>query len=327
MDKGYIMKLYQLDKFGEDIRNIRHETNLSQADVYNSIGISQDTLRRIENGYTIPKFETLEYLSIIYKTDIVSLLSKTRIGHHYAHGNIAKTLNDMILNNDYSHLDRAINFINDTISSDKEVPTDHMLLSKLFQFKVLIEIIHEYKHELFDPNNSSDIELKILQSVSLTINDFKLIDLEKYQLDFIEIRLLVIYCEILRLNNHYQTAIDILEILLEKTTLKMKYDENYLDLLFKIYFNISYCHHRSDNHQKAFENSEKGLEVCIKHSDYSLMHAFLFRKAVALFKLGEKAESEQTIKQCITILKIIGNETLAIQYKKIFDNMYFSVEE
>jgi hypothetical protein len=57
------------------------------------------------------------------------------------------------------------------------------------------------------------------------------------------------------------------------------------------------------------------------------MHAFLFRKAVALFNLGEKEQSEQLIKQCITILKIIGNETLAVQYKKIFDKMYFSVEE
>ncbi|MDW7661423.1 MAG: helix-turn-helix transcriptional regulator [Bacillota bacterium] len=321
------MKLYQLDKFGEDIRTLRQESNLSQADVYNLIGISQDTLRRIENGYTIPKFETLEYLSLLYKTDIVSLLSKTRIGHHYAHGNIAQTLNDMILNNDFNHLDRAINFINETIANDKELPTDHMLLSKLFQFKVLVEIIHEYKHELFDSKHTSEIEKKILDSVALTINKFDLNYLEIYQLDFIEIRLLIIYCEILRLNNQYQGALDILAILLEKTSIKLKYDDNYLDLLFKIYFNISYCHHRNDDHQNVVSSCDKGLQICIEHSDYSLMHAFLFRKAVALFNLGEKDQSEQLIKQCITILKIIGNEQLAVQYKKIFDKMYFSVEE
>ncbi len=321
------MKLYQLDKFGEDIRQLRIESNLSQADVYNIIGISQDTLRRIENGYTIPKFETLEYLSLLYKTDIVLLLSKTRIGHHYALGNITKTLNEMILNNNFEQIDQAISFINETIINEKDRPTDQMLLGKLFQFKSLVDIIQEYNANSNTTKNQISLSANIIKALELTIINFDIKEIALYQLDFIEIRLLIIYCEILRLNNQYQNAIDILEILLDKTTIKMKYDDHYLDLLFKIYFNIAYCHHRSDNHSNVLDYCDKGLQICIEHSDYSLMHAFLFRKAVALFNLGEKEQSEQLIKQCITILKIIGNETLAVQYKKIFDKMYFSVEE
>jgi transcriptional regulator with XRE-family HTH domain len=321
------MKLYQLDKFGEDIRQIRIESNLSQADVYKTIGISEDTLRRIENGYTIPKFETLEYLSLLYKTDIVLLLSKTRIGHHYALGNITKTLNEMILNNNYEQIDQAIHFINETIANENERPTDQMLLGKLFQFKILVEIIQDYNANPNIIKNQIALIPHILKALELTIVDFKISAILLYQLDFIEIRLLIIYCEILRLNNQYQSALDILEVLLEKTTIKMKYDDNYLDLLFKIHFNIAYCHHRNDDHEEVVNSCENGLKICIEHSDYSLMHAFLFRKAVALFNLGKKEESEQLIKQCLTILKIIGNETLAVQYKKIFDKMYFSVEE
>lgn len=321
------MKLYQLDKFGEDIRQIRIESNLSQADVYNIIGISQDTLRRIENGYTIPKFETLEYLSVLYKTDIVSLLSKTRIGHHYVLGNITQTLNDMILNNDFSHIDKAIIFVNNTINDDNERPSDQMLLNKLFQFKALVEIIQEFNINPNSPIDKDSLVIKIFKAIELTIIDFNTNLIETYSLDFIEIRILIIYCVILRLKTKYQEALTTLEILLKKTESKLSYDINYLDLLFKIHFSIAYCHHRNDNHQNAVESCDKGLKICIEHSDYSLMHAFLFRKAVALFNLGEKEQSEQLIKQCITILKIIGNEPLAVQYKKIFDNMYFSVED
>ncbi|MBE0451170.1 MAG: helix-turn-helix transcriptional regulator [Clostridia bacterium] len=321
------MKLYQLDKFGEDIRKIRIESNLSQADVYDIIGISQDTLRRIENGYTIPKFETLEYLSLLYKTDIVTMLSKTRIGHHYALGNITQTLNDMILNNDFSHIDKAIKFVNDTISDDNERPSDQMLLNKLFQFKALVEIIQEFNINPNSPLDKDPLVIKINRALELTISDFIMNQIDSYSLDFIEIRLLIIYCVILRLKTNYQDALITLEILLKKTENKLYYDQNYLDLLFKIHFSIAYCHHRNDNHQSVVSSCDKGLQICIEHSDYSLMHAFLFRKAVALFNLGEKEQSEQLIKQCITILKIIGNEPLAVQYKKIFDMMYFSVEE
>ena len=321
------MKLYQLDKFGEDIKQIRIESNLSQADVYNAIGISQDTLRRIENGYTIPKFETLEYLSLLYKTDVVTLLSKTRIGHHFALGNVAQNLNEMIINNNFTHIDNAIKFINETILNDQERPTDQMLLNKLFQFKALVEIIQEFN---MAPNSIEDKKLiseKIINALKLTNSNFDLKELDSYVLDYIEIRLLIIYSVILRLYSDYQSTIDILEILLEKTTTKLKYDNNYLDLLFKIFFNIAYCYHRFDMHLKVVEICNQAMRICIDRSDYSLMHAFLFRKSVASFHLGHLEQSEQLIKQCITILKIIGNEPLAVQYKKIFDKMYFSVEE
>jgi tetratricopeptide (TPR) repeat protein len=255
------------------------------------------------------------------------MLSKTRIGHHYALGNITQTLNDMILNNDFSHIDKAIKFVNDTISDDNERPSDQMLLNKLFQFKALVEIIQEFNNNPNSPLDKDPLVIKINKALELTIFDFDMDQIELYSLDFIEIRLLIIYCVILRLKTNYYYALKTLEILLKKTENKLYYDQNYLDLLFKIYFSIAYCHHRNDDHQNVVSSCDKGLQICIEHSDYSLMHAFLFRKAVALYNLGEKDQSEQLIKQCLTILKIIGNETLAVQYKKIFDKMYFSVEE
>ncbi|MBE0451732.1 MAG: helix-turn-helix transcriptional regulator, partial [Clostridia bacterium] len=79
------MKLYHLDQFGAELRKIRMDCNLSQSEVYKTIGVSEDTLRRIEHGLVIPRLDTLEYLSALYKLDIATLFLKSRLGHHYVH--------------------------------------------------------------------------------------------------------------------------------------------------------------------------------------------------------------------------------------------------
>ena len=55
--------VYKLDQFGEKLRSIREKSNLTQKEVRDYTGISDESIRRIEKGRVIPKYETLEILS------------------------------------------------------------------------------------------------------------------------------------------------------------------------------------------------------------------------------------------------------------------------
>lgn len=321
------MKLYHLDQFGAELRKIRLDCNLSQSEVYKAIGVSEDTLRRIEHGLVIPRLDTLEYLSALYKLDIATLFLKSRLGHHYVHVNIAETLNNMIIHTDFEQIDQVITFISETLESEDTRPTDQLFLNKLIQFKLLVEIIKSSTNPNKEALYKDKLILKIQSTLALSIPDFSISNLSEYNLDFIEIRLLIVYCEIMRLKDLYLEAIEILNFLHEKTLYKMEYDNNHLDLLFKIYFNLAYCHHRNDNHEEVIKNCDKGLQLSRQHLNYSLMHAFLFRKAVALFRIENLSESEIVINDCITMLRVVGKVALADQYKKIFNDMYYKTTQ
>lgn len=57
--------------FGIKLKKVRLNCNLTQSDVSTICGINTDTLRKIENGYVIPKYETLEILTSVYKYDLI----------------------------------------------------------------------------------------------------------------------------------------------------------------------------------------------------------------------------------------------------------------
>lgn len=69
---------YYSSLFGEKMQRIRKQIGLSRDTVAEQSGVNRDTLRRIEKGEVIPKFETLEILSPIYHTDLNQLLLEYR---------------------------------------------------------------------------------------------------------------------------------------------------------------------------------------------------------------------------------------------------------
>lgn len=68
-----------LISFGKELRDIRIKLGLTQNDVSGLTGINTETLRRIEGGRVMPKFETLSNLSSVYKVDLNKLFLKYRL--------------------------------------------------------------------------------------------------------------------------------------------------------------------------------------------------------------------------------------------------------
>lgn len=59
------------ESFGEYLRSLRVSLGFSQKDIEALSGVSSLTLRRIEKGEVLPRFDTLRYLSIAFKKDLL----------------------------------------------------------------------------------------------------------------------------------------------------------------------------------------------------------------------------------------------------------------
>ncbi|WP_350344335.1 helix-turn-helix transcriptional regulator [Proteinivorax tanatarense] len=61
------------------MRIIRYDLNLTQKNVSELSGISEDAIRKIKHGKVTPTQETLELLSVVLKTDLNKLLLNMRV--------------------------------------------------------------------------------------------------------------------------------------------------------------------------------------------------------------------------------------------------------
>lgn len=95
---------YDLEAFGEELKNIRKSLGLSQSDVSKYGFINRDTLRKIENGKVIPKHETLELLSHLYKKDLNELLLKYRLNDYSIFFDIKSSLEKKLESGDFESL-------------------------------------------------------------------------------------------------------------------------------------------------------------------------------------------------------------------------------
>jgi transcriptional regulator with XRE-family HTH domain len=62
--------------FGNELKNIRKSLGYTQLHVQSKTGISQDTLRRLENGIDYPMISTIENLSSFYKLNLYKIMSE-----------------------------------------------------------------------------------------------------------------------------------------------------------------------------------------------------------------------------------------------------------
>ncbi|MGH2331959.1 helix-turn-helix domain-containing protein [Thermoanaerobacter mathranii] len=109
------MFYYDLEGFGEELKNIRKSLGLSQTDVSEYGFINRDTLRKIENGKVIPKQETLELLSNLYKKDLNELLLRYRLKDYPAFSTVKSSLENKLEGGNFENLKEDIDNLKDLL--------------------------------------------------------------------------------------------------------------------------------------------------------------------------------------------------------------------
>jgi len=175
---------YDLEGFGEELKNIRKSLGLSQIDVSEKAFISRDTLRKIENGKVIPKQETLDLLSNLYKKDLNDVLLKYRLKDYFAFSKIKNSIENKLESREFESLKEDIENLKKLL---KETNMNLYYTKSLTQLLLLTESVFE---KTVKENFEKALE-KLEAAMKATIPDFSLSNYTNFVYSDMEVRILM----------------------------------------------------------------------------------------------------------------------------------------
>jgi transcriptional regulator with XRE-family HTH domain len=301
-------------EFGSQLRKVREKLNISRSKVEDTTGITQETIRKIEKGIVIPKLDTLQILSSIYKCDLLELLAETKDSNKYyaLHEEIDKLF--LFSSDEESHLtDFKEKFLQKKSINTVEDPIE------VEQFNIFIDaLLRSYTS---DSKIKLDLLTKLVDALKLRHSDFNIENFDSLIYTYFEIRILflcsVIYAEL----GDYLIANRISYYILESFEFKAKKSLATYKLKIKVLCNISCNYHVLNDNEKALEIAEMGIQYCIDNSLLFLLDFFCFRKAIALFLLNR--EGYETYFQYIScLLSLQGRFESLKSFKESAERIY-----
>ena len=306
---------YNLDNFGERLKKIRKSLGFSQSYVQEKVGINVDTIRKIESGLAIPRYDTLELLSVAYKEDLLELLKSCRSN---------KFLMDF-----HDDLDYIIACYDKSITADLKAQLQHNFNSEtqlslvnpseVKQFILFVDAIDQYHSDFTSTQASTKNDL--INILKLTIPNYTIKKFDKFNYNYIEFRILLLISLFIAKEQDFLFSNKILYYILDKITDKNYSTQNIDFLIVNIYFNIAYNYHRLDNHTKVIEVSDEGIEFCLERRTTHVLYSLYYRKGIAQFILGNE-EYLDSITTAFYILKAIKIPKLLEGYVQITRDKY-----
>lgn len=301
---------YDIQFFSSKIFKIRKDLGYSREYVSKASGVNTDTIRKIEKGDVLPRFETLELLSFIYKVNLIQLLdqckSSTTLSYFYDSVDYYISRNDIL----------EIRKVLDDFLSFYDKKNNQMLLNpnEVKQLALFFEAI-----DLLYSNDTlkypKGLE-RLHDAIRVTINTFDLDSWENFIYNQLEIRILYCIASTLIYLDRFQLSIDILVSILDRFDFTAHSNLNEKFTIIKTYSLISYNHHMLDNYRESLEYANLGIEYCQKNSIMHNLPLLLSRKGVALYNL-ESSDFKTYLDYAVHLLNIQDNHKLAELYLDI----------
>ena len=306
---------YNLEPFGLELKRLRELNGLTQTDVQNLCGINPDTLRRIENGYTIPKYETLEILSDLYKIDLLDLLRSNRSNEKLY--NYYDRLDSLICNYDIKILQDLASDFEEFVEEDGKL--DLITPSTYDQFKIMIGGIRQYYSSLEDERFSS--LPTFVEALKMSIQEFTITNYSKFNYNIIEKRILILIALGLAEHKDFELSNNILNMVISNMDTNSRVEYNVSLLIVKVYFQLSYNSHSLSDSIAALEYANRGIKYSVKNNLMFGLYLLYYRKAVAEYLLNYENHID-SFNKSIMILEIQNKLELANIYKNITKEMY-----
>lgn len=306
---------YNLEDFGNELRKIRRSLGFSQSYVQGTVGVNIDTIRKIEGGLVVPRYDTLELLSAAYKQDLLELLKNCRSNKFLMEYH--DELDYIITCYDKVAAAKLKQKLQDNFSQDIQITMVNP--NELKQFIEFVDAI-----EAFYSSFTSDKECTkndLIKALRLTIPDYNLRDYKNYKYSYIEFRILLLISLFIAQEGDFIYSNKILYYIL-KTITNKKYSTKYIDfLIINIHFNIAYNYHKLDKHAQVIETADDGITYCLEHRTYHALFSLYYRKGIAQFNLEDENYLD-SITTAFYILKAIRIPKLLEQYVKITEDKY-----
>jgi transcriptional regulator with XRE-family HTH domain len=295
-------------EFGQELKKFRLSLRLSQPQVSNFAKISVDGLRKIENGYVTPRFETLIKLSSLYKVNLIRIMSDYSKIHD---------LNDYYNNAqkliDNSDIDGLILMQKELNSSLKDVFNNGIVLfSEYEQFLIFCETLL-----LFFNNTQSDLQsakLNIIKALSVSIEKFNIQRITLYTYNQFELRFIHLLALVEKRLNNFDISIELLKFLLTASKIT-KGDPESVKAVVLLYFSLSYSYFENKDYEKSLIIANEGLEFSIQHQRLNELHTLYYRKGIAEYLLGVGNYMNSLTKSIILLESV--NSPLATIYREV----------
>lgn len=291
--------------FGRRLEHIREGLSLSKLDVYKLTGISTETIRRIEYGKVIPKFETLDLLSEVYKKDIVKLFIDYRL-KDYSYFN--ELINRIELKFDnhgmsslYEEAEELKSFVTNIDNSFYKVTIEQMI--------VLIESIILYRNEKRYEKSLNTL----IDGIRLTTPEFSLEKYKDFVYNSLEIRLLMNIAFLVNKLGEKQMYTELLEFCVGIT-------EPNESMYPKLCYNLASAYRRNKDYEKSLKYSSLSIQFAQKQRNYGSLNILFYGKGLSEFHL-DMEEYRDSFKMCFSLCDAFGQlelkENLIKTFKKI----------
>jgi transcriptional regulator with XRE-family HTH domain len=279
------------------------------------VGVSIDTIRKIESGRVIPRYDTLELLSFAYKEDLLDLLKNSRSNKFLMeyHDEVDYIISCYEKGAAPQLRDKLVTNFSDDASLSMVNPREFE------QFLTFVDSIDPYHSEA--SVNYRFLRDKLVDALCLTIPNYRIRRFRQYKYSYIEFRILLLISLLIAREENFAFSNDILYFILDKISDK-NYTTKYVDyLIITVYSNIAYNFHRLDNHAKALEVADVGIAFCREKRTNHVLFTLYYRKGMAQFFLGDENHLD-SITTAFYLLKAMGIPTLLEKYKKITEDTY-----
>ncbi|MBN4050993.1 MAG: hypothetical protein COA82_13520 [Alkaliphilus sp.] len=299
---------FELCKFGKYLKKLRESLGHSLEDVKHLSNISTATLKKIEAGRVLPRFDTLEYLSIAYKKDLLEDLKNYRYSSVFFHYYLR--LDSLIIEYDLEVLKNLEKDFNKFSQSHKKA---NLLLESSLQkqFNLLLKGISIYYSST--PTGSLNC---FIDAMNKSNPLFHLSNFRSFKYSCLELRILLLISLALVEFNRLTDSNSILKECLAQSNFDEQATFNEKLLILKTYLNLSYNFHLLDFHRDALSYAQQGIDFCNKHHISYALAALLARKGTAEYLLN-MPNYKTTLNKAVTLLSITNKKDLAHRYIKI----------
>ena len=307
-----MIESYNMKDFGQAIKNIRQSLKMTQRNVRNRVGISENTLMKVEKGLVIPKYETLELLSLAYKLDLTAIFHKYRYDSSLE--TILVKIDEAIVDNRPDKLEECYELFLRYLEKNKH---KHIINAPDWELLdcFLINAIRYYHHDLKDFQVREMIQ-SIRETMQRVNPELKWSQLNKTILNMWEIRLLILLALLEGNLDHYDISINILESIYARFLILRNQVVREQKVFLTALFNLSYHYHITDQDKKALNIANQGIDYGREVADFTLLHSLYYRQGIARYELGMDNYME-SLRYAVTLLEIMDRRELADLYRSV----------
>lgn len=279
----------EYDYIGSEVKRIRKEMGISQAELAEKSNVSIDTIRRLENGYNLPRLDSIVPIFKVLGIEW-ELLLKTKKGSSWQ--DLQNILEKASQELDQNNLGNIFEYISQLTYYRDTLPTSYKI--KLDQYLLFFQACLSRSKD----KNLNLYKKYLEDALSLTIKSEDLLS-ESSNYNELEIRILQSLSEYYIDIEDNEKAFKILNHLKEVTPTESK-------LFPKICYNLARYYYIEKKYTNTILLCKVGIEEGSKISNYNSFPLLYYMIGISKYKIGEldyRFYLDSSLKLCDLLLK------------------------